>query len=202
MNKSILISSLMFLGFIQQGFSQQEKLNSNIKNESKLHLQDKNAPKRLTDVVGATYCHGTIDDTSIMKEINKLGITENKLKESIQCTAGDFDGNGYLDFAIWGLDTTNKNFDDVQWADGENFIVLFFDKSKIIQAKKIKTSPGSLLLHYAPRAKKGPHGEPITNKDALWISGQTDDYDDETKGKVYVFDAKSENFKIIKFGLN
>lgn len=129
---------------------------------------------------------------------SKIGISKNKLKELVQCTVGDFDGNGYLDFVIWGIDKTKKIKDNVQWSDGENYIVLFFEKSKIIRTTKIKTT--SYLVHYPPRTKKGPNGEPITNKDALWVWGETDDYDDYSKGKVYIFDSKSENFKIIPFG--
>jgi len=199
MRKGLLIPLWIFFGFIQNGFSQQEKLNPKIKNESKLHLQAKNAPHRITDVIGATYCYGIIDD-SFMEQINKIGISKNKLKELVQCTVGDFDENGYLDFVIWGIDTTKKQRDNIQWADAVNYIVLFFEKSKIIRTKKIKTTPGSYLVHYSPRAKKGHNGEPVTNKDALWICGETNDYDDESKGKVYLFDSKSEEFKIIEFG--
>ena len=199
MIKNLLITGLIFLVFISDGFSQQIKLNPNIKNESNLHLQSKNAPNRITDVIGATYCYGTVDDVSMI-QINKIGISKNKLKELVQCTVGDFDENGYLDFVIWGIDATKKNKDNIQWSDGENYVVLFFEKSKIIRTKKIKTTPGFYLVHYPPRTKKGINGEPTTAKDALWTWGETDGYDDYSKGNVYVFDSKTENFKIIEFG--
>jgi hypothetical protein len=199
MRKNLFVVFMIFFGFINFGFSQQIKLNPNIKNESNLRLQAKNAPNRITDVIDATYCYGTIDEVS-MGKINKIGISKNKLKELVQCTAGDFDRNEYLDFVIWGIDAAKKNKDNIQWPDGENYVVLFFEKSKIIRTKKIKTSPGFYLVHYPPRTKKGINGEPVTNKDALWTCGDNDGYDDYSTGKVYLFDSKTENFKIIEFG--
>ncbi len=197
--EKIIFSIMLFLFAILNGFSQQQKLNPKIKNESKLNPQSTKATNKITDVDGATYCSGEIDDVSI-KEINKIGITASKLEELVQCTIGDFDGNGYLDFVIWGIDKTKKIKNNVQWSDGENYVVLFFEKSKIIKIKKIKTTPGFYLVHYLPRSKKGVNGEPITKNDALWIWGETGGYDDYSKGKVYIYDSKSENFKMTEFG--
>jgi hypothetical protein len=192
---------ILFIGiflFGQNLLAQQNALHSNIKNESGLHIQSKDAPPRISDVIGATYCYGTLD--TCLDKLKEIGISKNRLQKLVQCTVGDFDGNGYLDFSIWGIDSTKKYQDNIEWTDAENYLVLFFEKSKIIGSIKIRTTPGFNLLHYPRRLKTGPNGEPKSNNDALWICGETDDYYDTSKGTVYIFDSKSENFKTVPFG--
>lgn len=87
--------------------AQQDSLNPNIKNESTLNYERTQKINRYTDVVGATYCFGTLNKYN--EELLEIGIKPEKLKnDTVQCTVGDFDGNGYLDFALWGLDKEKK----------------------------------------------------------------------------------------------
>ncbi len=198
MRKSFLLTLIINCVFVLSGLGQQNIINQNIKNESRLYLQSKDAPNRITDVIGSTYCHGDLD--TCLDKLNAIGISRSKLRKSVQCTVGDFDNNGYLDFAIWGMDTTKKHQYNIECSDAENYLVLFFEKSKIIRTLNIKTTPGFYLVYYPPRYKIGVNGEPITNKDALWICGQTNDYYDESKGTVYIFNSKLGNFDTINFG--
>lgn len=196
--KVLFILVIIILFYSQLLFAQQNELNPKIKNESTLHLQSKDEPRRITDVIGATYCNGVLD--TCLEKLEEIGISKTKLEEKVQCTIGDFDGNGYLDFAIWGVDTTKKYQYNIQWTDYENYLVLFFEKSKIISSIRIKTIPGYALVHYPPRFKTGPNGEPISNNDALWICGDTDGYYDESKGIVYIFDLNLGSFRTVEFG--
>lgn len=184
--------------YFDQNILAQKYIPSNIKNESALHFESTDAPPQITDEIGATYCFGILD--TCLDRLLEIGISKFRLQKGVQCAAGDFDGNGYLDFAIWGIDTTKKHKYNIQWTDTENYLVLFFEKSKIIRNIKIKTTKGFKLVYYPQRLEKGPNGEPISKNDALWIYGKTDDYFNPSKGTVYVFDSETENFKTINFG--
>jgi hypothetical protein len=195
-NKLLLV--MIILLATQNLLAQQNELNLNMKNESPLHIQPKDAPNQITDAIGSTYCSGILD--TCLEELRQIGISKTRLSKKVQCAVGDFDGNGYLDFALWGIDTTRKFQYNIQWSDGKNYLVLFFEKSKIIRTIKIKTEPGNCLVNYPPREKRGPHGEPPSKNDALWIWGDTNGYFDTSKGTVYIFDLKSNNFKTLDFG--
>lgn len=185
-----------FVCFINT-YSQQDNLNSNIKNESNLEFEKNRSTNRITDVEGATYCHGELNGYE--KELLKIGISTEKLKnEFVQCTVGDFDGNGYLDFVIWGL--SPKEHKSIRWSDCENYFVVFFEKNQVIHSAKIKTEKGSCLVHYPKRKTIGENGEPISKNDALCVWGSTDGYDDYSKGIVYFYDTRNKEFKTIKFG--
>lgn len=179
---------------LQQAMARQDELNPKTKNESPLRFLSKDAPARGDDVVGATFCSGAVD--SATKELERIGISKEDLRNEVYCTVGDFDGNGYLDFAIWGGNKQRK-----KWPDYQNYLVLFFEKDKLIKSISIKSDhPGGLLVHYPPRAQSGPNGEPISTNDALWAIGETNGYDDVSKGIVYLFDLKSAAFKKLQFG--
>jgi hypothetical protein len=198
MIKAFLLSGIFILFFIHNISAQKNEINPKIKNESPLHLQSKDAPYRITDTDGSTYCHGLLD--TCLDKLLEIGISKARLMQKVQCAVGDFDGNGYLDFAIWGIDTTRKYQYDIQWTDGKNYLVLFFEKSKIIRSIRIETTPGYCLDHYPPRMNIGLNGEPISKNDALWICGDTDGYYDISKGTVYIFDSNLGNFRTIEFG--
>ena len=171
--------------------SSQENLYSDngLKNESSLHYEAKSASHGVDDVVGATFCTGTVSNPDDLK---KISLSESDLEKGVPCTVGDFDGNGYADFALWGANKQRKT---------RSYLVLFFDRDKLIRSTVIESShPGRLMVYYPPRKSIGKHGEPISSFDGLFEIGETKGYDDETKGTVYLFDSKSGNFRRIKFG--
>ena len=178
-------------------FGQINQPDSNTLNESGIRYIPIKSVSAQNSVIGASFCKGTIDKHPI--SLTKIGITPLRLKNDCNCTVGDFDGNGYLDFAFWGIDNTNPTKYGVDNLDYENYVVLFFNKSLIINEQQIKTDPGFPLVYYPIRSTKGPNGEPITSKESLWIWGETNGYDDLTKGKVFIYDAKNSKFDTIKF---
>jgi hypothetical protein len=187
-----LILSMIFCS--QNLLALQDSIDSKIKNESGLQYRTEGSRPRADDVVGATFCNGILE--SGIKELNQIGISSDDLKNEVYCTVGDFDGNGYLDFAIWGIDKQRNKIPDY-----ENYMVLFFYKRELIQSIYIKSEfPGCLLVYYAPRNKVGPNGEPISKNDALWLIGETNGYDDVSKGIVYIYNSKTIEFDKIQFG--
>jgi len=178
--------------------AQQNDLNTEIKNLSSLEYEKKRITNRITDVTGATYCSGALSQYET--ELLEIGITSKRLKENVvQCTVGDFDGNGYLDFAFWGLDKKEKH--GTLWSDYENYFVVFFEKSNVINTIKIKTEKGLCLVHYPPQSEDGFNGEPTSKNDSLWTWGTTDDgYDDYSKGVVYIYNKGLRKFDQVKFG--
>lgn len=188
--KRICLSFIIIILCLIPGMALQSELNQNIKNESSLQFS-----KEDKEIDGATSCHGTVD-SGTLKELNEIGIKKEDLEKKVYCTVGDFDGNGYLDFAIWG-GNKNKN----KWPDYENYLVLFYEKDRKIKIIKIKSDfRGELFVHYPPRSKIGPNGEPISSNDALWLIGQSGDYDDVSKGIVYIFNSKLGVFNKVEFG--
>jgi hypothetical protein len=174
--------------------ARQDDLDPSIRNESSLHPAPAGAAPRIDDVVGATTCSGTLDNPDILR---KIGLSPADLirpagRTGVQCTVGDFDGNGYLDFALWGFDGQRRT---------RRYLVLFFEKDKLIRSTLIEGHQvGRLLVHYPPRKQAGEHGEPVSAHDGLFEIGETNDYDDVTKGTVYLFDSRTGTFSQVKFG--
>lgn len=179
--------------FCFTSFSDQNELNQSIKNESTLQLVS--AP----GITGASKCKGALDST--VNSFYKTGISSEDLLNGVFCTAGDFDGNGYLDFAIWfNKNTSDTNIESYS-PDYKNYLILFFHKNRVVYSIIMKTEvAGSLLVHYPPRIVKGENGEPVSKNDALWEIGETDGYDDVSKGTVYIYNSKKEMFEKTKFG--
>ena len=67
-----------------------------------------------------SICSGKLEPQANLHEI---GVSEARLKEGTVCVPGDFDGNGYLDFAFWSDLMANEH--------RRIFKVLFFDKSGV-----------------------------------------------------------------------
>lgn len=173
--------------------ARQDALDPSIRNESPLKYSNADSPNKV-DVVGATFCSGGTEE--LIDQLEKIGISKDQLVQEIHCTVGDFDGNGYMDFAIWG--NSSKN---IGKPDYKNYLVLFFEKDQLMYSKKITSKhEGSLLVYYAPRSQIGVNGEPVTPYDALWEIGETFGYDDLSKGQVYIFDPKSKEFNRTQFG--
>lgn len=148
--------------------------------------------------LGASFCKGVLMNHPI--SLIEIGITPEILESDCNCTVGDFDGNGYLDFAFWGIDKSNpKNQSGLNNIDYENYLVLFFKEEHIIQTAYIKTEPGFPLVYYPKKKEIGQNGEPVSKNDALCIWGESDGYDDYSKGKVFIFDTHSLEFNSVEF---
>lgn len=179
-------------------FGQINQPNSNLINESGVTYTPITKVSNQNSTLGASFCKGVLKNHP--NSLTEIGITPEILEIDCNCTVGDFDGNGYLDFAFWGIDKSNpRNQSGLNNIDYENYLVLFFKEENIIKTSYIKTEPGFPLVYYPKKQELGQNGEPISKNDALCIWGESDGYDDYSKGKVFIFDTHSSGFKTIDF---
>lgn len=95
---------------------------------------------------GSMLCKGSMEDAHAFAE---AGISLAQLKEGIDCVTADFDGNGYLDFVLYG----SKRMEIVRWYDevskinrekkvsvGRNLLILFTHKKNIMKFQVIKNA--------------------------------------------------------------
>jgi len=129
------------------------------KNESTIVY--KNDLKQIRNV-----CSGILNDAAIL---NKIGITEADLKKGVDCVVGDFDGNGYLDFAVYGRIIHEPPVIDHPEALG----VIFFQGSNILKTQVLKDKHFSAPELYPATTKKGPFGEPVSKTTGIveWGEG-------------------------------
>jgi len=148
--------------------------------------------------IGASFCKGVLKNHP--SSLTEIGISTKILEKDCNCTVGDFDGNGYLDFAFWGINKLNPtNQSGLNNLDYENYVVLFFKGETILNSELIKTESGFPLVYYPLRQEIGPNGEPVTKNEALWIWGESDGYDDYSKGTVFVYETKESEFIKVEF---
>jgi hypothetical protein len=111
---------------------------ASIVSESKVHVEEENWQKSEERVFSCTglihYAH----------ELASIGLNESHLEVPIPCVPGDFDGNGYLDFAIWG-DLYTRPGDDFKT---RKFKTLFFEGPKIVKSQQIETPGADVLWLY------------------------------------------------------
>lgn len=195
MNKLFLTFLLLS---IEITFGQVNKPDSSVLNESGINFTTITKGSSINSIPGASFCKGFFEKHP--KVLTDIGISALILNKECNCTVGDFDNNGYLDFAFWGIDKSEPIRHGVNNLDYENYVVLFFNKSNIINTKKIKTEPGFPLVYYPKRSQTGDNDEPISNKDCLWVWGSTEDgYDDYSQGTVYTYNNYTKEFDKIKF---
>ncbi len=71
-------------------------------------------------------CVGTIDPNA---ELEEIGVTQSIIKTGTNCEPGDFDGNGYLDFAFWEVGPLPGT--------ARKFKIVFFEKARVIKTQTI-----------------------------------------------------------------
>jgi len=194
--RQILLLVLALL-YIETASGQVNQPDKAILNNSGIKYSPITAVSNQNATIGASYCKGWLKKHP--DALTKIGISPELLKDGCSCTVGDFDANGYLDFAFWGIDTSEPKQNGFNKLDYENYVILFFEESDMIETQLIKTDPGFPLVYYPKRLEIGPNGEPISNKDALWIWGETDGYDDLSKGQVFIYNTQDSKFQSIEF---
>ena len=137
------------------------------------------------------WCNGQVDKGKDGKliTISEIGISEDTLLEGINCVAGDFDGNGYLDFLLFG-----EYIDEPPVvAHPKHYMILMYDKQKVIR-KIIQSKYGlNHPLVYSARPNVGEFGEPATKNDGFYEPGEG--------GTTYIFlyNMKTKQFDISEF---
>ena len=115
----------------------------------------------------------------VRPSLGDIGILDYYLVRGRSCVVGDFDGNGFLDFAFQG----HKRSDEEQIP---TLRVLFYRGSDIIRIIDI---PGFAFLLYPATDSEGQFGEPKTDFDGLTISGEGG------TTSVYLFDLTTQTFR-------
>ena len=101
-------------------------------------------------VPGECICYGSPNPEL---RLNETGPSPEEMQEGVRCIAADFDGNGFIDFALPG----SEGIVNVSMNNGNGFF----------QAARIDA--GGLLELYAPRESVGEHGEPKTKYHGLMV---------------------------------
>lgn len=120
--------------------------------------------------------------------LSDIGITERQLQKPLSCIWGDFDGNGFLDFVIWGTLTEHPGFVGIR-----KFKVLLFNAGRIIKSQIIENENKDTLLLYPKTRKTGEFGEPPTKLDGLvqWGEGGPT--------YIYLYDQRSSKMQRHEF---
>ncbi len=91
---------------------------------------------------------------------------------------GDYDGNGFADFAFQGeklVDGTHRNY----------LKVLFYEDKKVTREMLLQ---GDFFFLYPATKEEGEFGEPPSETDGLMIPGEGDNT------HVFLFDSETETF--------
>lgn len=111
--------------------------------------------------------------------LTEIGILDTDLIRGIRCIVGDFDGNGYVDFAFQGRTTSNNTAVPA-------FKVLLYLQETIIFTEVIQ---GADVFLYPATDQVGEFGEPMTKTDGLVIWGEGGNT------IVYLFNPESGTFE-------
>ena len=112
--------------------------------------------------------------------LNDIGIDDHDILKGLSCIVGDYDGNGYVDFAFEGKKTIDRKV--ISYLK-----VLFYEKKKVIREILL---PGGYFFLYPATDKKGSFGEPASKNDGFEIPGEGG------TTRVYLFDPTTEQFNI------
>lgn len=132
-------------------------------------------------VVGT--CSGLIDDAA---GLTKMGISKAKLKQGVRCVVGDFDGNGYVDFAF----AATRRHEELNGrrSHSQDFVIIYFFKKQILKNELIEhpRSTDGLAL-YPPRKKEGQNGGPPTKTPGLV------DWGEGARNIFYIYDPQRKH---------
>jgi hypothetical protein len=92
-------------------------------------------PGSAADYRPTHVCSGTLDQSVDLKSIN---LSRDMLKKGVECVAGDFDGNGSLDFALF------QPPDLPNVLVYRSALVVFFDGPKIKMISRLDNPPPQL----------------------------------------------------------
>ncbi|MBI3296799.1 MAG: hypothetical protein HYZ75_01450 [Elusimicrobia bacterium] len=144
---------------------------------------------RVESEVGAQLifgrCTGTLNDPK--GALAKLGIKAAALAEGVRCVAGDFDGNGTLDFALtcpyWDKGTSACR----------DIAVVFFSADGAQRTETFKHPRRPELFLYRPGSERRPRGEPASRFDALV------DWGEGAMNMFYIHDPKKGRLRFNKY---
>lgn len=171
-----LLGLFIALGCICSAWSvaSQEEIPELPKNGSEVRVADPEEEKE--DFV--LLCSGL---EAYGHELVTIGLRRSDMNGAVPCVPGDFDGNGYFDFAIWG----RLRPDEPDSPGTRFFKILYFAEGNIIKSQQIETPGCDHLWLYLSKEEESEDGEPPTSPhDGLLQIGEGETvyyyiYDDE-----------------------
>ncbi len=110
--------------------------------------------------------------------LNDIGFYDPDIIRGLSCIVGDFDGNGFADFAFQGeklVDGTHRRY----------LKVLFYEDKKVTREMLLQ---GDFFFLYPATKEEGEFGEPPSETDGLTIPGEG------ANTHVFLFDPATETF--------
>ena len=150
-------------------------------NQSSLVFKNNSVDAGVDNYRPQHICSGTLNQEVDLREID---LSTELLQKGVECVAGDFDGNGFLDFALYKPAPSSK---DLRYAAAK---VIFFDGAKIKQVSLLENPPTQLW-------KSGEEGicfRSNTHPDGLSQSGGGE-YD-----RTALFDSQSGKWRLDQCG--
>ena len=133
-----------------------------VRNESRIRIVD---VVKENDVELLFVCLGA---EHYAEQLKGIGLTSEQLASRVTCVAGDFDGNGDLDFAIWGAAVNDIN----SGALFRKFMVLFFEAGTVLRTQAIVNRNRDHLWLYHPQCEPNEFGSPVSDLPGLVQSGE------------------------------
>ncbi len=167
---------LSVLGLSSKGMAE-------ILNQSNLVFKSNSVDAGVADYRPQHICSGTLNQTIDLREI---GLSPELLQKGVECVAGDFDGNGFLDFALYKPAPSSK---DLRYAAAK---VIFFDGAKIKQVSLLENPPTQLWKSGEQGIcfRSSTHPDALSQSDGLSQSGGGE-YD-----RTAFFDSKSGKWQL------
>jgi hypothetical protein len=162
----------------------------NVKNESQLQITGESQKDRWFQHKGGQEinliksCKGAVP-----KDVNlkAAGLSADDLKKGVSCVAEDFDGNGYLDFVLYGSKDT-KLLGDQEVTVGIKLLVLFYKGKELLKTQLIRN--GAKVFVFDPKdPDRINYPEYDSKHPALIRPGEGD------RGYVYFFNPKTASFE-------
>ncbi len=110
--------------------------------------------------------------------LDDIGFYDHDIIRGLSCIVGDYDGNGFADFAFQG----EKSVDGIR---NTYLKVLFYEDKKLIREVLLL---GDLFFLYHATKEEGEFGEPPSKTDGLTTGGEGDNT------HVFLFDPETEKF--------
>lgn len=171
---------------------------ADVKNETDLRVVGESQTDLFGDLNSGKnlikFCKGSVPKTV---ELESVGLSASKLKDGVSCVAADFNGDGFLDFVLYGskgqtevihYDRATKTRVTKTVEVGRNLLAVFFQGPGVLRTQLIKNSAEVFIFEAKdPNRKKYPKANPLLP--GLLRPGQGD------RGWVYFLNEKTGLFE-------